>query len=396
MACLPQADHPLLPRVQNALGAHTRLHGRRGSLGQGPQQLTEAECSGAPGQCDGTGVRAGTLLRMDGVGSQPGRQTVAGVLTGPPRPRARRQGRLADCTVLAPTRRRYDHALRLFFRYLDCYMMPLPADKVGLDGVAAAFLQYLYNEGYGKQIARDFGAGLQDALPHVRRKLPTLWRWMGAWDRLEPPKRAPAVPAHVAVALAACLLLAGRPDAATLILVAFHCLLRTNEAVSLTRKQVCFGTDRTAATIALESTKTSRRKHAVEAVSCTDPLTVAALRQACFALAPGDRLLRTHPSSFRTLFAEAVAALGVKRFAFRPYSLRRGGATHEMRQRGSMEHVLERGRWSSTASARIYIQDAVATAVAIELTAKERLEVSQLCAAAARAWRQTPAAPGAG
>ena len=79
-------------------------------------------------------------------------------------------------------------------------------------------------------------------------------------------------------------------------------------------------------------------------------------------------------------------ALGLQRYGFRPYSLRRGGATHEMRQRGSMEHVLERGRWVSNSSARIYIQDAVATSVAISLAAGERACVGALCQAAAARW----------
>eukprot|EP00974_Lingulodinium_polyedra_P038233 3664258-Lingulodinium_polyedra.AAC.1 len=51
-----------------------------------------------------------------------------------------------------------------------------------------------------------------------------------------------------------------------------------------------------------------------------------------------------------------------------------------------MEHVLERGRWSSTASARIYIQDGVATAVAITLTRAEEATVASLCSAARQLW----------
>eukprot|EP00974_Lingulodinium_polyedra_P102923 9963964-Lingulodinium_polyedra.AAC.1 len=106
----------------------------------------------------------------------------------------------------------------------------MPSEKLALDATCAEFVQHLYEEGLPKQLARDFGAALQDALPHLRRKLPTLWRWLGAWDRLEPPRRAPAMPAPVAVALASALAIGGRPDAAAIVLLAFHCLLRTCEA----------------------------------------------------------------------------------------------------------------------------------------------------------------------
>eukprot|EP00974_Lingulodinium_polyedra_P013688 1325355-Lingulodinium_polyedra.AAC.1 len=54
--------------------------------------------------------------------------------------------------------------------------------------------------------------------------------------------------------------------------------------------------------------------------------------------------------------------------------------------RGSMERVLERGRWASTASACIYVQDGVATAVAITLVSAEQADVLALCSAVRRRW----------
>lgn len=53
------------------------------------------------------------------------------------------------------------------------YGWKLPEDTLGLDWCAAAFVQYLYNEGSPKGEAHSFAAGLQDALPHVRKQLPT-------------------------------------------------------------------------------------------------------------------------------------------------------------------------------------------------------------------------------
>ena len=75
-----------------------------------------------------------------------------------PKARTRRRGRLAEATVLAPTRRRYDQALAAFFRYLDSYRLPLPDNKLALDLRGADFVQYLYEEGYSKQHARDLGS----------------------------------------------------------------------------------------------------------------------------------------------------------------------------------------------------------------------------------------------
>ena len=109
------------------------------------------------------------------------------------------------------------------------------------------------------------------------------------------------------------------------------------------------------------------------------PLGWADLVACCRGLDPGDRLLRSPALGFRRIFTAGIETLGLTRFGFRPYSLRRGGATHEMRMRGSMEHVLERGRWSSTNSARIYLQDAVASAISIASSVPEQQGIDWLC-----------------
>ena len=46
--------------------------------------------------------------------------------------------------------------------------------------------------------------------------------------------------------------------------------------------------------------------------------------------------------------------------------------------RGSLEHVLERGRWASNASARIYIQDGVAAQVSMRLPEEVRADLEAL------------------
>ena len=44
---------------------------------------------------------------------------------------------------------------------------------------------------------------------------------------------------------------------------------------------------------------------------------------------------------------------------FRPYSLRRGGATWVFQTTGSMEMALLKGRWGSSRVARLYIADGI-------------------------------------
>ena len=50
----------------------------------------------------------------------------------------------------------------------------------------------------------------------------------------------------------------------------------------------------------------------------------------------------------------------LERLNYKPYSLRRGGATHDYMQKGILEPILLRGRWHSIAVARLYLEDGLA------------------------------------
>ena len=88
-------------------------------------------------------------------------------------------------------------------------------------------------------------------------------------------------------------------------------------------------------------------------------LAVKWLKKACQNKHPDDKVLEIGPYTFRRLFTE-IKLLLVCPDSISVYSLRRGGATWSFLNHGSMERTLLRGRWSSSATARIYLQDAVA------------------------------------
>jgi len=62
-----------------------------------------------------------------------------------------------------------------------------------------------------------------------------------------------------------------------------------------------------------------------------------------------------------------LAALGIKEAGYKPYSLRRGGASFDYRQHGVVSRTTLRGRWNSAKTARIYITDAMAVLAAVKL-----------------------------
>ena len=88
------------------------------------------------------------------------------------------------------------------------------------------------------------------------------------------------------------------------------------------------------------------------------------------------------------MFGRACTVIGAGGCGYRPYSLRRGGATAFYRRTASMDQTIERGRWSTAKVARLYICDGLATAMQIchapELRARWRaqaVKVKKLCKA---------------
>ena len=57
------------------------------------------------------------------------------------------------------------------------------------------------------------------------------------------------------------------------------------------------------------------------------------------------------------MFNQALEALGISDFKFRPYSLRRGGATFFFAKHQNLDRILLQGRWHTQKSARIYINE---------------------------------------
>jgi len=81
-------------------------------------------------------------------------------------------------------------------------------------------------------------------------------------------------------------------------------------------------------------------------------------------------------ANYRKVFDAACRAAGLDN-SFKPYSLRRGGATHHFKAFGDMSRTMEIGRWSEVRTARIYINTAL-----LELTSIQKLQTSTIQSAA--------------
>ena len=83
---------------------------------------------------------------------------------------------------------------------------------------------------------------------------------------------------------------------------------------------------------------------------------------------------------FQKCFKLLLEAFSLGDLLINVCSLRRGGAAWGFLSHQSMERALLRGRWSSTSSARIYLQDAVATVARLRLS-DEQLSLAHSAAA---------------
>ena len=85
----------------------------------------------------------------------------------------------------------------------------------------------------------------------------------------------------------------------------------------------------------------------------------------------GDRLWSKKGSEFRSCFSRLIDLCGLDSHRYKPYSIRRGGATHHYRVCGSLDKVVTMGRWNALSTARIYIQEAQSEASAVNMGSEQ-------------------------
>ena len=142
-------------------------------------------------------------------------------------------------------------------------------------------------------------------------------------------------------------------------MIGFYCLLRTGELLELRASHIFVESPNKPATISLGMTKGGKRMGAAESVQLNVHMALQWLlkwkRQS-----GSQQLLCPNSSQWRDRFARCLSSLGLASFDFRPYSLRRGGATYWFSQHGNLDKIIVLGRWQAQRTARIYINEGLA------------------------------------
>ena len=266
-----------------------------------------------------------------------------------------RKGKLADLRVSKRILARYRFAVGLILAFWLSNENGPSVDS-NWDRAACEFIESMWAGGEPAYHANDALAGLQHFLP-LKGHLICSWKLVKTWHKLEPPARVLPMHPLLLMGMAGLLWRAGQQDIAALILVGFDCFLRSGELYQLERRDLLFERDKVV--VKLRETKYGQQIGHDQMVLCHSLLACAALNKVCKKLESHDKVLRSNPNTFRKHFAAAAKVFGfTERISV--YSLRRGGATWSFLQSGSMELCLLRGRWQSSQTARIYLQDAVA------------------------------------
>ena len=279
---------------------------------------------------------------------------VAGKFSRAERARQRSQFDLDDAALTPATQRRYYTALRKVLPYVE-----KAANENDLDPQVCQWVRLMWKQGEPLLTIGDGLSSLHFFLPWVKRRIPHAWKLFSIWRRLEAPARAPPLTMRLVRGLAAYEAMLGHLEMSGLLLLGFHCLLRTGELLALNASDLLLGAK--SGICSLKSTKSGKRNAATEAISITDGITLETLR--ALVKAKEQLGLLALPlwsgtgAAFRKRFASLCAIFGLEKFSFRPYSLRRGGATELFQCTQSMEAALIRGRWESSRVARIYISD---------------------------------------
>ena len=284
----------------------------------------------------------------------------------------RRDIRLRDVVYAPITRTLY----RLAFVQLWSWVgrpPPVDVDSARLyDSLLSEFIEHAWSSG----MTRGDAGNALSASVHAylgfpgKGRLSESWLLLNAWAKLEAPFRAPPLPALITLALIWLLVRKRRFDCAFLVAAGYDGFLRTGELLNLKNKDVRLDVNFLGA-VKLAFTKSGQRHAAFESSVIQDKLVGRLFRMHERPSPHGnDPEPYIHPgsaSSFYDLYEDGMAWLGVSHLRFKPYSIRRGGATSFYRTCRSMELTLERGRWATVRVGRIYINDGLAKETEMKL-----------------------------
>jgi len=265
--------------------------------------------------------------------------------------------------------KKYTEAVKSFISWCKRRRLD-PVDINEFDECLTDYFHHLYRCGYGRDDAVCTLYGIIMLHPRLRDALPVSSLALRGWARVAPSQAHPPMTYDLTVLVAVHLARRGLWLYAVGTLLAFDCLLRVGELVGLQRTDVAdagdarMGREYKGMALRLRKTKTGPNQW----VDVQDPVVCALLRD-LLRSSRSQMMFSFSSNEFRQEFKATCAALGLSD-RYVPHSLRHGGATRLHLIGVSIEDILLRGRWSSSKSARRYIQSGRALLLSMRVPAR--------------------------
>ena len=144
--------------------------------------------------------------------------------------------------------------------------------ELELDDEIADWIQDQFGDGTPLHLIGDALSGLHHFEPFTKRKLTKSWRLYGIWRKFEIPCRAPPLPSDIVLGMAGWCITRAELTMASLLLLGFHCLLRTGEILQI--RPCDFIVDDVSGILSIPSSKSGVRNNSRESVTIRDPITL--------------------------------------------------------------------------------------------------------------------------
>ena len=263
----------------------------------------------------------------------------------------------------------------------------MPAVASDYDTWLAQYVEFLWLEGESKNAASSTLAAVQYYVPQLRKQLPLSWKLKSAWDNLELPCQAAPLTPVLLFAFVHEAFVHDWKAFAWLCVIMFLGFLRPGEALSLLVRDVCVST--AGVSLTLRDTESSQRLHQIrfEELLLEDPLAIHAARCLMHNKKPGDLFGGLSTYMFRKQWFHMISHFALHGQKFQPYSLRRGGATHDFHVSGNLQRTMLLGRWKHTSTAKLYLKEARAAVHTVRFAGSQRDKLVQ-SATMGRRWLQ--------
>ena len=237
--------------------------------------------------------------------------------------------------------------------------LALPADCA--DKLLTAYVLYLFQHSAPLSHGTYTCAAVQLFRPGLRGSLKGAWRALSVWQRSEPTAMRAPLPSCALRGLVVIFLLEGWTSTAVVTWLAFHTMLRPDEAASLQRRHLTLPRDgalKRTGVVTLLGTKTANRGAKVQSVVIWDGELLRCLDSVFGHLDAGYLLCPGGLAQWRKRFVFGLRALGVVECRFSLASLRAGGATASFDDGLDLAEIQFRGRWDCAKTLAHYIQGA--------------------------------------